>query len=160
MPPMTLITTDFDITDLDSEIIVDQRCCAILKEFHQQLLQDGIEPLQAGSLAHGADYFLRDFIIADRQLNIFNVDHTHVRQFACHWYITKNLEPNIKELAAILQGINLFYTLMHQQDLLEQEVQQQIEQATSQLEFYQQRIDQFWEISDDGYSLWCANCPL
>jgi hypothetical protein len=160
MPSMTLVTTDFDITDLNSEILVDQHCCAILKEFHQQLLQDGIEPLQAGTLAHGADYFLRDFIISDRQINILHVDHKHIRQFAGHWFITKNLEPNIKELSAILQGVALFYTLMHAQELLAQETKQQIVQATADLEFYQQRIDQFWDISGDGYSLWCANCPL
>ncbi|MDY0191736.1 MAG: hypothetical protein RBR22_13500 [Desulfuromonas sp.] len=157
---MTINIADFNISDLDSEIKVDQQCSKLLQQFHAQLLQDEIEPLVAGQLAHGADYFLRDFIIADRQMNIFTVDHNSVRQFAGHWYIIKNLEPNIKELANLLQGVAVFYTYLHQLELLEQDIHTQIQLATAELDFYQQRIDQFWDISDDGYHQWCAACPL
>ncbi len=157
---MTFKIDDFTINDLDSEITVDQRCSTLLKQFHQQLLKDKIEPLEAGQLAHGADYFLRDFIIADRRINIFDVAATNVHQFAGHWYITKNLEPNIKELANMLQGVAVFYTYLLQQQAISAINHEQIQQATANLDFYQQRIEQFWDICDDGYSTWCADCPL
>jgi len=157
---MTITSEDFNINDLDSEIRADQHCSKLLKQFHQQLLQDGIDPLEAGQLAHGADYFLRDFVIADRQMNIFQIDHNHIRQFAGHWYITKTLEPNIKELATLLQGVAVFCTYLLQQQLVQQDIHQQIQTATADLDFYQQRIEQFWDITDDGYYQWCAACPL
>ncbi len=157
---MTIDIDDFNICDLDSEIRVDKQCSKLLKQFHLQLLQDDIAPLEAGQLAHGADYFLRDFIIADRRMNLFTIDHSSIRQFAGHWYITKNLEPNIKELTTLLQGIAVFCTYLLQQELLEQEIHRQIQLATAELDFYQQRIDQFWDISDDGYHQWCTACPL
>lgn len=157
---MTINVDDFNISDLDAEIKVDRQCSELLKKFHAQLLQDGIDPLEAGQLAHGADYFLRDFIIADRRMNLFQIDHDTIRQFAGHWYITKNLEPNIKELASLLQGIAVFCTYLLQRELLEQHIHQQIQRATAELDFYQQRIDQFWDMSDDGYHQWCSACPL
>lgn len=157
---MNIDPNDFNINDLDSEIAVDQHCAQLLKQFHQQLCHEGIEALEAGQLAHGADYFLRDFVIADRRKNIFAVDPVCVKQFAGHWYITKNLEPNIKELAGMLQGVAVFYNYLLQQGLIEQAQLEQIVCATAEIDFYRQRIDQFWEIVDDGYHQWCAACPL
>lgn len=157
---MTLLPHQFTVTDLDSEITVDARCSKLLKQFHQQLSQEDIDPLEAGQLAHGADYFLRDFIIADRYMNLFTIEPCSVRQFAGHWYIIKNLEPNIKELATILQGVAVFYTYLQQNDYISQALNDQIQKETTNLGYYQERIDQFWDISDDGYAAWCQSCPL
>lgn len=157
---MTLQPNLFTVTDLDSEIAVDGRCSELLKQFHQQLLNEEIDPLEAGQLAHGADYFLRDFIIADRYMNLFTIEPICVRQFAGHWYIIKNLEPNIKELATILQGVAVFYSFLYQNNHISQELSEQIQLETASLDFYNERIDQFWKISDDGYTPWCNACPL
>ncbi|OQY25342.1 MAG: hypothetical protein B6I37_01450 [Desulfobacteraceae bacterium 4572_35.2] len=143
---MTLQPNQFNVSDLDSEIAVDGRCCELLKQFHQQLLQEGIDPLEAGQIAHGADYFLRDFIIADRYMNLFTIEPCCVRQFAGHWYIIKNLEPNIKELATILQGVAVFYAYLHQNGHVSQSLSEQIQTETADLELYSGRIDQFWQI--------------
>lgn len=157
---MTLQQNQFTVTDLDSEIAVDGRCSELLKQFHQQLLQEGIDPLEGGQLANGADYFLRDFIIADRYMNLFTIDPCCVRQFAGHWYIIKNLEPNIKELATILQGVAVFYAYLYQNGHVSQILSEQIQTETADLELYNGRIDQFWQITDDGYAAWCQACPL
>lgn len=157
---MTLQPNQFTVTDLDSEIAVDGHCSELLKQFHQQLLQEGIDPLEAGQLAHGADYFLRDFIIGDRYMNLFTIDSCCVRQFAGHWYIIKNLEPNIKELATLLQGVAVFYAYLYQNGHISQSLSEQIQIETAELELYRDRIDQFWQITDDGYASWCQACPL
>lgn len=157
---MTLQPNLFTVTDLDSEITIDGRCSELLKKFHHQLLQEGIDPLEAGQIAHGADYFLRDFIIADRYMNLFTIDPSCVRQFAGHWYIIKNLEPNIKELAAILQGVAVFYAYLQQNDYISQTLSDQIQKETADLDYYKERIEKFWDISDDGYTAWCQSCPL
>lgn len=151
---------DFTISGLDSEIAVDHRCSTLLKQFHQQLLVDNVPPLEAGQLAHGADYFLREFIIGDCRENLFNIDPERVRQFAGHWYIIKNLEPNIKELTDILQGVAVFYTYLLEQGMIDDARQQQVQRHATDLDYYRQRINAFWEISDDGYHHWCAECPL
>ena len=157
---MTIEPNDFAITDLNSEISVDQLCLTLLKQFHQQLLQNSIDPLEAGQLALGADYFLRDFIIADRHMNIFTIDPDCIRQFAGHWYIIKNLEPNIKELASLLQGVGVFYTYLHQNELIAPTIHEHIQHATTDIKFYSQRIDQFLDITGNGYFSWCKSCPL
>ncbi|MCD6526792.1 MAG: hypothetical protein J7K75_07385 [Desulfuromonas sp.] len=151
---------NFTITGLDSEIEVDHRCSALLKQFHQQLLQDDIPALDAGQLALGADYFLREFIIGDCRENLLTIDPERVRQFAGHWYIIKTLEPNIKELADILQGVAVFYSYLFDQGWIDEQCQQQIQKNATTLDEYQQRINAFWEISDDGYRHWCEACPL
>lgn len=151
---------DFTISGLDSEIAVDHRCSTLLKQFHQQLLADNVPPLEAGQLAHGADYFLREFIIGDCRENLFTIDPERVRQFAGHWYIIKNLEPNIKELTDILQGVAVFYTYLLEQGRINDALQQQVQRHATALDYYHQRINAFWEISDDGYHHWCAECPL
>lgn len=157
---MTIKPDDFTITDLASELLVDRQCSTLLKQFHQQLLKDDIAPLEAGQLALGADYFLRDFIIGDRHMNIFTIDPDCVRQFAGHWYIIKNLDPNIKELTSLLQGVGVFYTYLRQQELITSTLNEHIQPATLDLEFYHQRIEQFLDITDNGYSAWCKSCPL
>ncbi|MEA3465026.1 MAG: hypothetical protein U9R29_03325 [Thermodesulfobacteriota bacterium] len=157
---MTIKHDDFTITDLESELVVDKQCSTILQQFHQQLLKDDIDPFEAGQLALGADYFLRDFIIGDRHLNIFTIDPDCVKQFAGHWYIIKNLEPNIKELTSLLQGIGVFYTYLLQQELITSTLNDHIQTATLDLPFYHQRIEQFLDITGDGYLCWCKECPL
>lgn len=157
---MMISNVDYTITDLDSEILVDQRCSALLKQFHQQLIEQQFDPLLAGKIAHGADYFLRDFIIGDCRENPLTIQPERVRQFAGHWYIIKTLEPNLKELTDILQGIALFYSYLLQKQAISVGDQQHILQLTAELDFYQQRIDDFWSICADGYQQWRDQCPL
>ncbi|NOY12184.1 MAG: hypothetical protein GXP51_00365 [Deltaproteobacteria bacterium] len=100
----------FQIDGLSSEIHADKLCTALLKEFHRYLLHERkLDPLDAGSQAVGADYFLREFMIGHRRENIYNGSAEQARKFAGHWYIITTLEPNIKELAAILKGTASFY---------------------------------------------------
>lgn len=153
--------TNYQITDLDSEIYVDRLCAALLKKFHQYLLHnDKLEPLEAGSQAAGADYFLREFMVDKRRKNIFSANAEQVQQFAGNWYIISNLEPNMTELSVMLKGIASFYRYCAAHDLIQPQTARQIAQVCEKTEYFQQRIEDFHNISGDGYSAWDKACPL
>lgn len=152
---------DYDIADLDDEIRVDQLCVGLLRHLYQNLIQKGgIPPEQAGAFCHGADYFLREFVVAERRENLFSIEAHCIRQFAGHWYITRTAEPNIQELKSILSGTAEFYHFIARQGLLTEAVANDIAAQCRELDYYQQRIDGFWAIEGDGYEAWRQACPL
>ena len=152
---------NYSIKDLESEISVDRLCSALLKKFHQYLLQEQqLEPLEAGSQAAGADYFLREFVVGKLRCNIFRVTASQVRQFAGHWYIISNLEPNITELNAMLASAANFYRYCAAYQLVSAETADEIASTCQQSDFFQQRIEDFHNITGDGYSDWEQACPL
>jgi len=156
-----LSKTDFDILSLEDEIRVDRRCVDLLHHLFQDLtVQQGLSPEQAGELCHGADYFLREFIVADRRANLFHTEDMHVRQFAGHWYIIRTPEPNLSELRVILAGTAEFFQLLGRQGLVAADVVAAIAAQCRELDYYQQRIDAFWTIERDGYDAWRQACPL
>jgi len=152
---------DFNIVTLDDEIRVDRRCVDLLRHFNQHLAcQKGLSPEQAGEICHGADYFLREFMIADRRDNIFRTSAERVRQFAGHWYIIRTTEPNLTELATVLNGTALFYNFLAEQNLVDPQVSMDIAQQCNETGYYQRRIDAFWAIEGDGFDAWRQACPL
>jgi hypothetical protein len=122
--------------------------------------QSKIAPEQAGEFCHGADYFLREFIIADRRVNLFEAIPIHVRQFAGHWYIIRTTEPNLTELKNILSGTAEFYRFLTRQGLITESVASEIAFQCQELDYYKQRIEDFWAIEGDGYNPWRQACPL
>jgi len=152
---------NYQVEDLDSEIRAEQYCAQLLKLFHQHLLQDqGIEPLDAGSRAAGADYFLREFMIGRCRNNIFAATAERVRQFAGNWYIVSTLEPNMTELKSILKGVASFYHYCAGHQLVEQKTAEQIAQTCELHDYFRQRIEDFHNISGNGYNQWNQDCPL
>jgi len=152
---------DFSIKNLDDEIQADRLCVEFLTAFHKHLLDDqGLDPLLAGSRARGADYFLRDFVIADRRENIFRIAADRVRQFGGNWYIISNMEPNLKELGDILAGVAAFYVYCASLELVTQELSDEITAHCLALPWYQERIDAFHDIKDDGFIRWNEECPV
>ena len=152
---------NFSIADLDDEIRVDQLCQKLLKKFHRYLLdRSDITPLEAGSLAGGADYFLRDYVLDSLRRNIFTIGARQVRGFAGSWYIHRTLEPNIKELEAILNGVAAFYRYGALNDWLDSSVAEQIATVCADLDFFRGRIDSFHALQGDDYPNWCEQCPV
>ena len=150
---------DFNIGCLNDEIEADKLCVEFLSAFHKHLLDDkGEEPLVAGSRARGADYFLRDFIIADRRDNIFRIEADRVRQFGGNWYILSNMEPNLEELGDILSGVAAFYEYCGALELVDKETCDEISAHCLALTYYQERIDAFHDIQDDGFIKWNEEC--
>lgn len=152
---------DFNIVTLDDEIRVDKRCVDLLRHFNQHLTcQGALTPEQAGEICRGADYFLREFMIADRRDNPFHASAERVRQFAGHWYIIRTPEPNLTELASVLKGTALFYDFLAEQNLVDPLVSTDIAKQCDETGYYQRRIDDFWAIEGDGFDAWRQACPL
>ena len=152
---------DFTITDLQDEIRVDGLCQKLLKHFHRHLLATAeFNPLEAGSLAKGADYFLRDFVIDSLRGNIFAVTAFQVRGFAGNWYIHRTLEPNLKELESILRGVVLLYRFCATNGWINPSVSDEIGSVCTDLDYFQHRIDSFHDLAGDDYPNWCKECPL
>jgi hypothetical protein len=151
----------YDVHSLEDEIRVDRLCVDLLRHLYQDLLKlRGTSPEQAGESCHGADYFLREFIIADRRESLFAVEASHIRQFAGHWYIIRTPEPNLKELASILCGTAEFYRFLARQGLITERLAGEIACQCRELDYYQHRIETFWAIEGDGYDAWRQACPL
>ena len=153
--------TDFDIKGIDDEIRVDKLCMDLLRHLYQELTRQGqYAPEQAGERCHGADYFLREFIVGDQHQNLFTVEALRVRQFAGHWYIIRTPEPNMTELKNILSGTAEFYHFLARQELISLETAGEIADQCHDFGYYQKRIDDFWAIEGDGYNAWRQGCPL
>ena len=149
------------IASLDDEIRVDHLCKVLLKEFHKHLLEDKeISPLEAGSMASGADYYLRDFMIDNRRTNIFKISPELIYSFAGNWYIINTLEANMVELKDILVGVDHFYSYCAEKKILTRSMAEKVRQACSRYEYYHQRIETFNNLSSDGFSGWNNACPL
>ena len=152
---------DFDVATLDDEIRVDQLCACLLLAVRDRMLADNdSDPLTVGELCQGADYFLREFIIAECADNLLRLPPERIAQFAGHWYIIRVLEPNTGELASILSGIAACYRVLAESGLVETGLAEEISAACADLPAYRQRIDEFWAITDDGFDRWRAARPL
>lgn len=160
LDPTQVNPEDFAARTLDDEIRVDELCSRLLLAIRDRLTASGHPPLDAGELCRGADYFLRDFIIAECRDNPLRLPPERVRQFAGHWYIVRTLEPNIAELAALLAGIAACYRVLGDLRLIAPEAAAAIAAACAETGYYQQRIEEFWAIEGDGFDRWRSACPL
>lgn len=152
---------NFEIRDLQDEIRVDELCQRLLQRFREDMMQrENLPAAQVGALAHGADYFLREFIIPDRGENIFALRPGRVRQFAGNWYIVRTLEPNMAELERILLGIEAFYDWCETTGKVNPATANNVRQECASLEYYRRRIEDFWAIEGDGYEAWERECSL
>lgn len=151
----------FDIHDLQDEIRADRLCHQLLLRFAGCLRdEEGFAPADAGALAHGADYFLREYVIGERRENIFRIAPGRLRQFAGTWYILRNLEPNLRELEGILAGVITFYRYLAGHGLVTEGQAHALAREGADLAFFQQRIDSFWALGEGDYPAWERACPL
>ena len=150
----------YELGTLDDELRVDQLCKDLLLRFYNETCAQGVDEVEATALAAGADYFIRDFVVAIKQLNIFSERTGIVRQFAGNWYIVNTLEPDNAEIARYLRGIQAFYRFLYGHGLVSFQFLHAIEQECGDLAYYESRIDSFWDIKGDGYTAWERACTL
>jgi hypothetical protein len=156
----TVTIREYDVANWQDEARVDRLCQSVLRQFHSTLLNEQqCDPIEAGLLARSADYFLREFIVGDRQENIFEILPIRVHQFAGNWYIIKNMEPNMEELTDLMFGIDSFYSWAADSGLYKEQDQMEIRNFCRALDVYRERIESFWEISDN-YADWDSEIPL
>ena len=157
---MKLVNSDYDIATLEDELRVDALCRELLLAFYSDRLGAGIDEHEATLLANSADYFIRDFLIGARQLNILETGSGVVRTFAGNWYIVNTLEPDSSELETHLKGICEFYRFLAGHQAIPAAAFREIENECQDSGYYRQRIDSFWDIQGDGYFAWEEECSL
>lgn len=162
IPQQDLFNRDkYNVSSLEDEVQADQHCAQLLKQFHQFLLRElQVAPLEAGALAAGADYFLREFIIGDRRQNILTIGPQRLWQFGGNWYIIRNLEPNLEELSDMVRGAAAFYRFCAKHGLVSNETAEQIDIEASRMDDFSRRIEEFHQITGDGYKTWDRECPI
>jgi hypothetical protein len=151
---------DFELGSFDDELRVDSLCRDLMLKFYRSLLDDRLPPAEATALASGADYFIRDFVIDKKQLNILAENPGLVRQFAGNWYIVNTLEPNLQELCGYLGGILEFYRFLCNNGSISAKYFDIVAKECSDVAYYEARIDSFWAIQGDGYLAWERECSL
>ena len=151
---------DFVPNTLEDELRVDNLCKDLLHRFYNESMASGLSPEEATALASGADYFIRDFVVSIKCRSIFDERPGIVRQFAGNWYIVNTMEPVISEIEGYLAGGKAFYRFLHGHQLISLKFLQAIEAECSQLDYYQSRIESFWDITGDGYHAWERECSL
>jgi hypothetical protein len=150
---------DFDFETLEEELQVNQRCQALLNSFYQHLLDHGYDAAKASDLAYDADFYLRDYVVDFARKNIVRPEPGLVRRFAASWYITTTVDPEVKLLERHLEAIRELYRYFFKQQYISQEELEYLEEETTLLEYYRQRIVSFMNIDGDGYVAWKAECP-
>lgn len=150
---------DFEFDTIGEELLVDERCQQILKQFYLFLQQQGMVAEQASELAFSADLYLRDYLIDFGRQNIVRPQPGIVTTFAGSWFITHTLDPDIVMLERHLTALSELYKYMHRQHLISAEELSFLLEEAGQLDFYRQRIDSFLNLSGDGFVAWDAGCP-
>ncbi len=153
--------TNYDIRSLDDEIRADGLCGRLVKECYLHLINHHeLTAEEASRLCYGVNYFLHEFLIPDRQVNLFDITPQLIRQFGGNWYIIKNMEPNLAELTSILEGVLAFYDYCRNLKLISEQQLEEVQISCADLDYYQSRIDTFHAIENDGYFKWDADCSL
>jgi len=151
---------EYSIVTQGDYLRVDNLCKALLLHFYEHLLAGGLAPEEATSLANGADFFLRDFLVDFKGYNLFDEKPGIVKQFAGNWYIVNTAEPDIQQLSRHLQGIRAFYGWLCGQGLISGGYLTILEKECGILSFYEARIEAFWRIEGDGFHEWERECTL
>lgn len=150
---------DFEFDTIDEELLVDERCQQILKQFYLFLQQQGMPAEQASELAFSADLYLRDYLIDFGRQNIVRPQAGIVTKFAGSWFITHTLDPEMPLLERHLNAIAELYRYMHRQHLISADELSFLLKEAGELEYYRQRIDSFLNLTGAGFAAWDADCP-
>ncbi|MDY0268091.1 hypothetical protein [Trichloromonas sp.] len=151
----------YRLAGLDDEIRADQLCHELLRHCYLHLVEKhDLTAEEASHLCYGVSYFLCEYLIPEARINPFDLGARDVRRFAGHWYIIRNMEPNLIELTGILEGILAFAAFCRDRELMTDEQIAAIETACAELDYYRERINSFWAIEKEGYDAWRAACPL
>jgi len=151
---------EFVPASFDDEVRVDRLCKDLLHRFYEEAMESGMSPEEATTLASGADYFIRDFVVSIKGRSIFEERAGIVRQFAGNWYIINTMEPLVSEIDRFLAGIRAFYRFLYGHQLISLKFLQAIEAECAERDYYEARIESFWAITGDGYLAWEKECSL
>ncbi|GAB4295350.1 MAG: hypothetical protein Fur0034_03900 [Desulfuromonadia bacterium] len=154
MSGSTFDPAEFTLRGDDDFLRVDSLCHSLLREFHHALVASGGVPVEATERARSADLFVRDFVVDHLQENPFMIDGVTVVRFAASWYVTSAAEPNMKELAIHLKGVEAFARYLHECGHMDSARLHRIVAAAADLPYYESRLDSYWELTAAEYRRW------
>lgn len=158
-PEIVFEHDDFAFETIDEELLVDERCQQILKQFYLYLQQHGMTPEKASEMAFSADFYLRDYLVDFGRQNIVRPQPGIIVKFAGSWFITHTLDPEFAGLERHLTAIVELYRYMHVLHLISADELAFLLNEAGQHEYYRQRIDSFLNLTGDGFFAWDADCP-
>lgn len=150
---------DFEFDTIDEELLVDERCQQILKQFYLFLQQQGMPAEQASELAFSADLYLRDYLIDFGRQNIVRPQPGIVTKFAGSWFITHTLDPEFEMLERHLVAITELYRYMNRQHLISADELGFLLDEAGQHEYFRTRVASFLNLTGGGFAEWDAQCP-
>ncbi|MBI5484591.1 MAG: hypothetical protein HY888_09040 [Deltaproteobacteria bacterium] len=158
-PEIVFEHDDFEFANLEEELLVDQRCQQVLRHFYLYLQQQGLPAERASELAFAADLYVRDYLLDFACQNLVRPQPGIVRKFAASWFITHTLDPEMEILERHLTAIAELYRFLHRLHLVSADELAYLLEETGQTDFYKGRIENFLNISGDGFVAWDAICP-
>jgi 8-oxo-dGTP pyrophosphatase MutT (NUDIX family) len=135
----------------------DRYAAALLRRFFGWMTAPaggGLDPLTAGTFAHDADRYLRDFVVDLLEQPPERSGEAAVRSYLGNWYIIHTLEPSHVEIDRIAGALRLFHRWAAQSGILSEEAARKTEDVLRDPAFLHQRLDAFWELTPERIAAW------
>lgn len=148
---------DFTLKGPDDFLRLDTLCAELLRAFCEWMQQPeagGLSPKHAGTLAHAADRYLRDFVVDIKETGPADEDVTLVRQYLGNWYVVNTLAPSHAEIDRISQALSLLYAYLARENIVSEFTWRAVAQSLSDAEFFHRRLEQFWDLNPGAILGW------
>lgn len=150
---------DFALRGPGDFVRLDGLCAELLGDFYGWLQASeggGLGPVDASPLAHGADRYLRDFVVDVRETGPSDADPGLPRQYLANWYIVNTLEPSHAEIDLILRALQLLYRYLGSTGVLDPGDARAVVETLEDAEIFHRRLEDFWNLTPDGVPAWRA----
>lgn len=136
---------------------LDRACAELLKAFCAWLLTpDGgsRQPEEAGSLAHAADRYLRDFAVDIAETGPADAPAALPRRYLANWYIVHTLQPTHAEIDIIREALLRLQDYLAAQGLVGAEQAAAARESLADEAYFHRRLEEFWDLSPEGVLPW------
>jgi len=136
---------------------LDRLCAELLRGFYRWLQEasgGGLSPEEASPLAHGADRYLRDFLVDILEAGPADADGDTARQYVGSWYIINTLSPTHAEVELILRSLWLLYRYLEVEGIVDEGTCASAQEDLADAAFFRERLEAFWNLTPEGISAW------
>jgi hypothetical protein len=135
----------------------DRYAAALLRRFFVWMTAPeggGLDPLTAGTFAHDADRYLRDFVVDLLEHPPERSGDGVVRSYLGNWYIIHTLEPSHAEIDRIAGALRLLHRWAAEAGVVSTETARKVEDALRDPSFFHDRLDAFWDLTPERIAAW------
>lgn len=141
----------------DDFVRLDGVCAELLQSFCRWLPQPeagGLDPERAGTLAHAADRYLRDFCVDLAEAGPANADPSLPRRYLANWYIVHTLHPSHAEIGTIREALELLSRYLAREGVIGEEAARAMAAALADEAYFHARLEAFWELGPEDIAAW------